>query len=59
MVRKTAELLISSPCSIVVCSVLMLSCNTLMASLTGEFISRCQARPSDVRLVLRLGIAET
>lgn len=59
MVRNTAGLLMSSPCSIVVCSVLILSCSTLMASLTGVFISRCQARPSDVRLVLRLGMAET
>ena len=59
MVLNTAELLISPLCSIVVCRVFMLSCSTLMASLTGEFISRCQARPRDVRLVLRLGMAET
>lgn len=46
-------------CSIVVCSVVMLSCNTLMASDTGAFISRCQERPSEVRLVLKFGIDET
>lgn len=59
IVRRMAELSMSPFCNIVVCSAVILSCNISIASETGEFISRCQARPRDVRLVLRLGIDET